>query len=58
MCWKCCHQITKDDENGGFSTLVGCEICTDVVDFATAQQFCPLTKQTNASKKRNWHKTF
>jgi hypothetical protein len=50
MCWKCCHQITEDSGEG-YYTLIGCEMCDDVVDFASAKQFCPLVGLTGDNKK-------
>lgn len=42
ICWKCCHQLTEPDETDGCYRLVGCEICSEVVDYATAQIHCPI----------------
>lgn len=44
ICWKCCHQIVEADPENCFHRLIGCEICSEVVDYATAQMHCPLIK--------------
>jgi hypothetical protein len=46
ICWKYFYQIVEPvDETESCYKLVGCKICSDVVDYNTAQIHCPVIKE-------------
>jgi len=47
-CWKCTHKIVEPDVTGCCYTLIGCKICDKITDFASAQIYCPVTKELQA----------